>query len=317
MNKNDDLKELRKLWSGFWPSRVVLTANNFRVFDHLRESRTAAEVADAVCASVRGITILLDALVSLGLLKKSGNAYCNSELSNTFLVAGAPDYQGDMIRHADILWRNWSALDDIVKTGSPASEASHHESFIRAMHNNSRLKAATVVDTLDLAGVRRALDLGGGPGTYSIELARRGSETTLFDLPETVPIAQEIIAEAGVTVELRAGDVFSDSLGEEYDLILMSQLLHAFSPEDNRLILEKCLQSLNSGGRVVIQEFLINDDLTGPPFGALFAVNMLVNTSGGRCYPASELKRLVVEAGFQEATETVIEDSVLVTATAP
>ena len=152
-----------------------------------------------------------------------------------------------------------------------------------------------------------------GPGTYSIELARKGISVTLFDLPETIPISREITGAAGIGgISFLAGDFFNDSIGEGYDLIFISQVLHSFSSADNRLILEKCRTALNDGGKIAIQEFSIDASLTSPPPSALFSVNMLVNTSGGRCYAPQEIIQWLTDAGFRKCSKKVIDDNVLV-----
>ena len=94
-------------------------------------------------------------------------------------------------------------------------------------------------------------------------------------------------------------------MGEGYDLIFISHLFHSYSPEDNRRILDNCRKGLNPGGRIVVQEFLIDDTLTQPTMGALFAVNMLVNTEAGRCYAPAEIASWMRDAGLgRDARDT-------------
>ncbi len=313
MKINEELRELRKIWSGFWSSRVLLTANNLRIFDHLEKAGTAEEIATMIHADTRGTEILLNALAALGLVKKTSDSFRNSARAKRFLVEGSPHYQGDILRHGDTLWRNWSLLDEVVRTGKPARAAHDHESFIRGMHNNALLRAEKVIGKLDLKGVETALDLGGGPGTYSIELARRGIAVTLFDLPETIPVSRDIANKSGINgISFMAGDFFADDIGEGYDLILISQVLHSFSPDDNRLVLGKCLKALRNNGRIAIYEFLIDKTLTAPMHSALFSVNMLVNTGGGRAYSPREIMSWLSRTGFRKCGKKEFEDTVLV-----
>lgn len=113
------LQDFRQLWGGFRASRVALTANNYAIFEHLKTPMTAAGLAAKIGTDPRATEILLDALTSLGLLRKSGLKYRNTSLAATFLVKTSPWYQGDMLRHADSLWKSWSGLDEVVKTGLP------------------------------------------------------------------------------------------------------------------------------------------------------------------------------------------------------
>jgi ubiquinone/menaquinone biosynthesis C-methylase UbiE len=314
MKIDDELMELRKIWSGFWPSRVLLTANNLQIFDHLEKAGTAEEIAARIHADARGTEILLNALTALGLVRKTSGRFRNSAKAQQFLVDGSPYYQGDILRHGDTLWRNWSFLDEVVRTGKPARAAHDHESFIRGMHNNALLRADKVIGELDLKGVKTALDLGGGPGTYSIELARKGISVTLFDQPETIPISREIVKESGIErISFMVGDFLADDIGGGgYDLILISQVLHSFSPEDNMLVLDKCRKALRKDGKIAIYEFLIDKDLTTPLHSALFSVNMLVNTAGGRAYSSREIMGWLRSAGFRKCCRKEFDDTVLV-----
>lgn len=309
----EEARELGRLWGAFRASRVLLTANNYRVFDYLKTAKTADEVARALKTDSRATEILLDALTGLGLLKKITGRYRNAPISNRFLVKGSPYYQGDIIRHADNLWTNWSGLDGVVRTGRPNHKAHNHDAFIRGMHNLASLKAERVIRAMGLRGVNRVLDLGGGPGTYAIVMAKRGINVTLFDRPESVETARDIIRRSGLkNIRFISGDFLSDDIGSGYDLIFVSQVLHSCSKEDIRRVIEKSREALNPRGRLVIQEFYISDDGTYPLESALFSVNMLVNTAAGRCYSPPELKGWLSEAGFRDVRERMIDESVII-----
>lgn len=317
MNKNllKQMKEFAMLWGGFRASRVVLTANNFAVFEHLRKPATANDVAKIVGLDPRATEILLDALTALGLLKKTGNTYRNTEMAKQFLLRDSPLYQGNMLRHADSLWRSWSGLDEVVRTGLPnRSGGRDHESFIRAMHNNAVFRAPDVIKAIDLRGVKRALDLGGGPGTYSMELARRGIAVTLFDLPNTMEIAREIVSEAKMrNIDFLGGDFHTDGIGSGYDLVFISQIFHSLSVADNLALLRKSWDSLNPTGRVAIHEFFLEKNRAFPVPGALFSVNMLVNTTAGRSYTSQEMRLWLTQTGFKNVKTKVLGDTVVVT----
>lgn len=110
----NQLQEFRRLSGGFRASRVLLTANNYAVFEHLKTPGTAAAIAKKIKTDPRATEILLDAVTALGLLRKSGSRYSNTPLAKTFLVKESPWYQGYMLRHADQLWKSWSGLDEVV-----------------------------------------------------------------------------------------------------------------------------------------------------------------------------------------------------------
>src|SRR3990172_2936966 len=103
MNNNlmKQLQILRQLSGGFRASRVILTANNYEIFEHLRTLQTAEALAKKINTDPRATEILLDAVTALGLLKKTGTRYRNTDLAGKFLLKTSPWCQGDMLRHMD------------------------------------------------------------------------------------------------------------------------------------------------------------------------------------------------------------------------
>lgn len=308
-------QEFARISGGFRASRVVMTANNLGFFEHVGKGVAAPELAKVLNTEPRATEILLDALAALGLLGKSRGIYRLTPMAKQFLLPESPWYQGDMLRHLDTLWKNWSGLDEVVRTGMPnRSGGRHHDVFIRAMHNNAVLRAENVLKAIDLRGVKRALDLGGGPGTYGIALAKRGIEVTLFDLPNTVEIANEMIRQAGVNnVTFRGGDFHFDDIGNGYDLVLLSQVLHSHSPLENHGLLGKVFDALAPKGMAAIHEFTLAEDHASPIPGALFSVNMLVNTPEGRSYTPKEIKGWLTKVGFGRIKTIGLGDTVVMT----
>jgi hypothetical protein len=143
-------------------------------------------------------------------------------------------------------------------------------------------------------------------------MANRGIQSTLLDLPETIKVARPLLR--GTGVRLRAGDFFHTSLGRGYDLVLISQVLHAYGAQDCLRLLGRAREALAPGGRVAVHEFYINRRHTAPLRGALFSINMLLSTQEGRCYSPQELKGFLREAGLSPQGEHRLEDTVVITA---
>src|SRR5208337_3577260 len=95
------LQAFRQLSGGFRASRVILTANNYEVFEHLNTPKTSSMLAKRIKTDPRATEIILDALTALGLLRKTDSKYRNSSPATKFLVKKSPWYQGDMLRHSD------------------------------------------------------------------------------------------------------------------------------------------------------------------------------------------------------------------------
>jgi hypothetical protein len=124
----------------------------------------------------------------------------------------------------------------------------------------------------------------------------------ILDLPEVVSLTAEYVNKAGVAAQvgIRAGDMLHDHLGSGYDIVMMNAICHMFSEEQNREIFCRVHQALASNGRLVVQDFILNPDKTGPEHAALFSVNMLVGTEGGASYSEGEYTCWMKAAGFAQ-----------------
>jgi predicted O-methyltransferase YrrM len=253
---------------------------------------------------------MCDALAALGLLHKHGQVYCNSALAREFLLTGAPGSQVDLLLHGANLYERWAKLADVVKTGQPAKRDIGNKddrrcearAFALAMASSGRLGARETAAKLDLSGVRRLLDIGGGPGLYAIEFARRAPrlQAVVFDNSDTLAVARAFIKRAGLAsrVTVRAGDALVDDLGGPYDFVFISNVVHSLSPEQNQRLIDRAATALTPGGRVCVKDFFLSPRRTRPLRAALFAVNMLVGTEGGDCYTLAEIKSWLCQAGL-------------------
>ncbi len=312
-NHTPPLIELESLTHGFWRSRIMFAGVELGIFEALAKlPMTEQDLAAELGFDARGAGILLGALAGIGLLEFDDNRYRVADRWADILVGGGPMSQTHMIMHLRKMWESWGRLDEVVRTGRrrqmPPLNAADNEAAIRAfiggMHEGSRHSARELAAKLDLSGVNRMLDVGGGPGTYCIELARRRPEmkATLLDRILPLEVARENIEAAGLEerIERRLGDALTDAYGADYDLVLISQLLHAYGPAENALIVKKGAEALRPGGRLIINEFALLRGRSQPAQAALFGVNMLVNTDEGRAYPADEIEGWMREAGLAD-----------------
>ena len=170
------------------------------------------------------------------------------------------------------------------------------------MHSRGRQSAGEVVRLMDLDGVARVLDVGGGSGVYAMAFARagRGISAVVFDLPNVIPLTRMYIAQEGLSAEVTTavGRLPRGAARHGFDLVFMSAVIHSNASDDNRLLFQKAAQALNPGGRLVVQDFLMTEERDGPLMPALFALNMLVGTPEGDTYTESEVRTWMTEAGF-------------------
>ncbi len=302
---------LDQMIRGYWPSRCILTALELDIFTAVGDGANPEQIGAKIRANARAVAMLLNALVSLGLLIKRGDEYHNTPESARFFVQGSKDNHRNGLLHIANIWHRWSTLTDAVRRGTrvPIERGGTPEwtrDFIAAMQRNAKDRAPHLVKALGAAGVRRILDLGGGSGAYSIAFAKASAEVRceILDLPEVVPLAADYVGKAGVSaqVSLRGGDMLSAELGSGYDLILLNAICHMFSEEQNRGLFRRIRQALAPHGRLAMQDFILNPDKTSPQWAALFSLNMLVATEGGASYSEIEYTRWMKDAGFAEVS---------------
>lgn len=301
----DDLNEMVRM---FMPSRVLLTALELDIFTALGDGATADQLAKKINADARATEMLLNALVSLGVLQKSDGVFKNTDRTARFLAEGTRDSARLGQLHVANMWRRWSHLTETVKTGMPAPRDCDTQavvSFIAAMDVTARARARAITQAVGLNGTRRMLDLGGGSGVYSIAFAKASPElhSEIVDLPDVALIAQEHIDKAGLSdrITVKPGDMLTAQLpAQSYDLVLLSSICHMFSPEENRTLFARAFDALAPKGRLAISDFIVDPEKTSPRSAALFALNMLVATRGGSTYSEPEYESWLKGAGFAE-----------------
>jgi (2Fe-2S) ferredoxin/predicted O-methyltransferase YrrM len=314
---------LDQMIRGYMPSRCLLTALELDIFTAVGEGGNAEQIGAKINANARAAGMLLNALVALGLLSKSDDDYKNTPESTRFFVQGSKDNQRNGLLHTANIWHRWSTLTEAVRGGTRVAmdggvdhnvdhktdrddTAAWTRNFIAGMQRIAKDRAPLVVKALAAAAssVRRVLDLGGGSGAYSIAFAKADPDVQceILDVPEVVPLTAEYVRQAGVSaqVSLRAGDMLHGDFGSGYDIIMLNAICHMFSEEQNRDIFRRAHQALAPNGRLVVQDFILNPDKTGPQHAALFSLNMLVNTDAGASYSEFEYTKWMKAAGFTE-----------------
>ncbi len=297
---------------GFMKSRVMLTAAELDLFTKLHDAAVpAVELAEACGLDVRALRRLLDSLVAFGLLESRDGRYRNTE-KGALLSSRHPETLLPMLLHLNGIWGNWSRLSDCIEKGHNPSlnavvgsgDENQTRAFIGAMHVIGRDLSREIAGAYDAGGRRNLLDVGGGSGTYTIAFleANPQMEAAVFDFAEVLPMAEQRLAGAGVRGRIRlvAGDFYKDTLPDGFDLVLLSAVIHQNDPEENLSLYRKCARALEPGGALLIRDHIMDVSRTRPPAGAVFALNMLVNTRGGDTYTFEELKADLEAAGFQD-----------------
>ena len=311
--QNNYLKpeEIRLLANSFQQSRILLTAVELDLFTILdKHMLTSKEVAEKINADERATDRLMNALVALGFLRKVHKKFYNCENASNYLIKGKPEFMGGLF-HSLGLWNTWSSLTESVKAGTSVAERrpsstgiNWSEAFIAAMHYCGVKEAKIIFLMLKLSKVNRMLDIGGGSAAFSMEFIKQNPKISavVFDLPHIIPITKKYVDDEKLNdkIELLEGNYLKDDFGKDYDLILLSAIVHINSFEENKKLIKKCFDSLNANGQIVIKDWVMKEDRTEPTGGAFFSLNMLVGTEKGDTYTESEMKDWLINAGIKK-----------------
>lgn len=309
MIKNWTAPELLETTGSYWQGCTIMAGVNLDVFNLLDiESANTVTLAERTGADPRALGMLLRALAALGLLEQKEGKYACSPSAKQLLVANSPDYMGNIISHQHHLVNSWAQLDQAVKSGNPQrqqssfSEDEWRDSFLLGMQNLANLIAPQLIPQIDIGDRNNMLDLGGGPGTWSIHFCRHNPtlNSTVFDLPGSRKLASKAINDANMDSRINfiAGDFNKDDFSETYDLIWMSHILHAEGEANCRALIIKAAAALKTDGLLIIHEFILDDHGSGPVYPALFALNMLLGTDDGATYTETELRQMLAAAGL-------------------
>ncbi|HZC68125.1 MAG TPA: methyltransferase [Nitrospirales bacterium] len=299
--------ELMRLANAFSESQTLLAANDLDVFTAIGSAgRTAGEVAKRCKADPEGMFLLLNALVGEGLLTLRKERYSNTPLALRHLDLRSPEAISNLLWLLGHHWQDWTDIPKALRHGRPGWDPitetpEFRRRFSLAMHERSFMLAEPTVSTLRLPPkAQRFLDLGGGPGSYAIALAKRYPRVHGVVLDQTVTVTRQLIRQHRLAHRLRAqqGSLFTADLGSGYDAVLVSNVIHACNEKENRTLLKRMRNALRPGGKVFIVEFFLDNSLTRPAKASVFSVMMYKFTATGRCYSWRETEGWLAALGF-------------------
>jgi 3-hydroxy-5-methyl-1-naphthoate 3-O-methyltransferase len=311
-------ERIMQLAWGYAAPLMLEAAVRHRVFDVLDKGPAALEqISTETGASRRGLRALLNALVGLELLERDKQGhYALTPESATYLVRGKPDYRGGMLLHTSAqLLPRWMQMAEIVRSGKPAVSVNREEDgaaffqqFVEDLFPFNRATAQALADVLGVAGAKepvRVLDLAAGSGVWGIVLSQKSPQVrvTAVDWPGVIDVTRRMAERQGVVDRFQfvTGDLHQADFGSGHDIAILGHILHSEGETRSRRLLQKTFAALAPGATIVIAEWLVNDERTGPPGGLIFAVNMLVNTDEGDTFSCDEIRRWLDEAGFKNA----------------
>ncbi len=249
----------------------------------------------------------LDLLARDGILERYDNRLYLSQFSRKYLFRGSDSNQLDVLEFEHILAEQWNGLDTILHKGQGAltADKSAQEYAYRLKLFQSAMHGAAIIRSKELwdafprpAETGVIIDIGAGDGSYLIEFLNRYPQWQAIacDLPEVVAQIKDsaIVTHACNLVEPQELQELVDRYSGTASLVLLSNLIHCYSKQENAALLEQITKMVHKDGMLIIHDFFID----GNSFGALYDLHMMVNTYNGRAYSFDETMRMLANAGF-------------------
>ena len=308
--------------------------------------KTPTQVAKALNLSVRGASALLVTLCRMEVVQVLHDSDESVDDVVYELTPSAQEYLSDRNSAAcfspfvDTMTNNFTTPESLLECSRPQEKkdlmtehleendediANNARHFIKHMNAQSYCCAKALPDAICIRHADKPttlLDVGGGSAIYTIEAAKSNPNVkgVVFELPAIKPITEAYIEEANLSdrIKVAPGDFFTDPFPGPVDLVLFSNILHDWPDETNIQLIDKAYESLAPGGRIVISELLLSDDIKSSTVSSSSMNIIMLPYTKGRQYRPKELFRRLERAGFVQPRVTkLVDDYDLVIATKP
>ncbi len=322
--------------AGFVYSQILYACVRLKLFDLLALGPdSSANIAAALKLPVDSTERLLEAAVSLRLVERRGGERYGLGALGAAMV-GNPAV-GAMVEHHSLLYadlcdpvgllrgergptklsRYWTYTPGVETRGaemsgnaapgadSPAAETGGRAAdYTQLMANSQPLVAEEILDAYPLARHRCLLDLGGGDGSFVVEVAKHAEQIQLilFDLPPVARRASKRFEALNLESRARAvgGDFLADDLPRGADVISLVRVIHDHDDAPAAAILRAAFRALPERGVLLLAEPMMGTPGAEPVGDAYFGFYLLA-MGRGRPRTPSHLQRLLRDAGFASA----------------
>jgi 2-hydroxy-4-(methylsulfanyl)butanoate S-methyltransferase len=308
-----NVREISNIAYGFIASKALFAALHIDLFGHLSQrGKSLAELADETKVPESRLAPLVISLSSLGLLEKQQELYVNAPASQRYLVRNAPAYFGDYYRfqidrqiYPALMHLNAGMVGNandlaFASLAGLTSDPAEADAFTRAQHSGSMGAAIILAKKIDLSG----------SGAFSIAFCQAypNLRATVLDYPNVIDVATRFVAQANLAdrISFIRSDAQEQSWPSEQDVVLMSYLLSAVSEQSIPVLLRKAWSSLRSGGRLLIHDFMLDDEEDGPSLAALWFLQYVSGRLDGVSFSAAKLGTHTKDAGFVGFSDQVV-----------
>ncbi len=309
--------EISDIAFGFMASKALFAALEFGIFDTLAEGPLSAEELGAACdLHPERARTLLTALAGLGVVSVEGDRYANSPAAASFLVKGEKYEFSDYLRLqvGRQMYPLMSQLEPALKDALPEEATGSYAEWFAdpeearlysdSQHAGSLGPAGVLAKRLDLSEARSMLDVGGGTGAFSITFCKAFPRlrSTIVDFPNVVAVGREKVAAAGLSERITYLEADATSLDwpDGQDVVLMSYLLSGVPAEAHAPLFDAAYRALRPGGRLLLHDFIVRGDRSGPHLTALWQLQHTAFTPQAASLDAEGLAAALEAAGFAE-----------------
>lgn len=311
-------QHLFEVVGGFQDSAALEGAIDLDLFTAIGEGADNPQTLSQRCnASERGVRIVCDYLVTIGVLAKDGGRYLLTPESAMFLDRKSPNCLAPLFKlmlsptrravFSNLASKARSAEPVEESGGEVAGQEAYWVEFARGFAPLDGLAAERLADLVERQGIRpsRVLDLAAGHGLWGIAIARRNPDAFVVavDRPAVLEVARANAARSGLGAryETIGGDAFQVEFGKDYDLVLITNFLAGMDSPSCEKCLVRAHSALKVGGHLVVLDVVPNEDRVTPLVPAQFALTMLAEGGTGEVQTFADYSRLLETAGFESA----------------
>lgn len=302
-----------RLLTGKWVVSAIATAAKLQLAEHLTTPKSAQELAEELDLHAPSLERLLGVLAGEGLLEVLGTRFELTELGAQL----RRDNLGRLAAYvgSEAQWTPWLCLEHSIRTGAAAFEKWHGSSLFEYLSTHpeesaiydhavdafTRQQARKLAEAQVLAGAKLVVDVGGGRGTFLLELLEREPSLrgVLYDLPHVVASAKARFASVGLSerVDFIAGNFF-ESVPVGADCYVVKHVIHNWDDAHAKTLLQNCAKAGGAGAQVLIVEGLVLPAHVRDGT-RLMDLEMLMLTGQGRERSKPEFRRLLSESGLR------------------
>lgn len=328
MKPLEDVRQISALTYGFIASKALFAALDLDLFTKIAKGTvTVSALAEAAGTAPNRLRTLLTALKTIGLVSEAEGKFTNAPATATYLVSGAAGDFRDYIRvvNGGFLYEGLRHLDKAMRGERIFPDKGFYEgtvyseggvggaAFSSAQHAGSLGPARLMARRVDLSGVTKFLDVGGGSGAYTLAFLKQnpGLQATILDFSETTETARRYVTDAGMSgrVSHVQGNAITTDWPGGQDAVLMSYVWSAVGGNDITTLARRAFEALRPGGLVLVHDFMVDDRHEGPAFAAWYLLASMPDNPQAECLTPGFVETALRDAGFTiEGTETMLDE---------